>query len=238
MKTQEQIKQFIVEKLKEKGLALNAASIAIGKHGTYLFQYINKSVPKRLPEAQRKRLANLLDVLEQDLTDIDLTDNGFEPLFISGINRAIDKAAEVYQSLTSSVKIDILDVTACCGQGNEISSENITGKWTMSESDFRSISLTSNPKNVKMIKAVGDSMAQTINDGDWCLVDTSLNSATSDGIYLIRMSTGLAIKRLQGGLTDEIVVKSDNPIYDPINAKIANLRIIGRVIYILNARKV
>ena len=81
-------------------------------------------------------------------------------------------------------------------------------------------------------------MAQTINDGDWCLVDTSLNSATSDGIYLIRMSTGLAIKRLQGSLTDEIVVKSDNPIYDPINAKISDLRIIGRVIYILNARKV
>lgn len=238
MKTQEEVRKFVVEKLKEKNIALNAASLAIGANCTYLFQFTKRGRPKRLHEEFRKKLAAILEVPEQELTDKDLSDNDFEPLFISGINRTIDKVSEIYQSFTSSVKIDILDVTACCGTGNEISSENITGKWTMSESDFRSISLTSNPKNVKMIKAVGDSMAQTINDGDWCLVDTSLNSATSDGIYLIRLSTGLAIKRLQGGLTDEIVVKSDNPIYDPINAKISDLRIIGRVIYILNARKV
>ena len=234
----QEIKQKVARLIEEKGLSQNSVSLQMGYERTYLTQFINRENPKRLSDKARKRLSAILEVPEQELTDEDLSDNCFEPLFISGINRAIDKAAEVYQSLTSTVKIDILDVTACCGQGNEIRSENITGKWTMSESDFRSISLTSNPKNVKMIKAVGDSMAQTINDGDWCLVDTSLNSATSDGIYLIRMSTGLAIKRLQGGLTDEIVVKSDNPIYDPINAKIAELRIIGRVIYILNARKV
>ena len=42
-----------------------------------------------------------------------------------------------------------------------------------------------------MIKAVGDSMAQTINDGDWCFVDVSLNSAISDGIYLIKIKKNI-----------------------------------------------
>ena len=108
----------------------------------------------------------------------------------------------------------------------------------MSNVDFRAMSLTSSPKNVKMIKAMGDSMSPTINDGDWCFVDVSLNSAVSDGVYLIKIKSGIAIKRLQFGFTDNVVVKSDNPCYDPDNVNLTDVNVVGKVVYVLNDRKV
>ena len=136
------------------------------------------------------------------------------------------------------VAIDILNVSACCGSGEEVNNEDVVGRLVMSNVDFRSMSLTSSPKNVKMIKAVGDSMSPTINDGDWCFVDVSLNSAISDGVYLIKIKSGIAIKRLQLGFTDNVVVKSDNPCYDPENVNLTDVNVVGKVIYVLNGRKV
>jgi phage repressor protein C with HTH and peptisase S24 domain len=88
-----------------------------------------------------------------------------------------------------------------------------------------------------MLRVQGDSMQPTINDGDWVWVDISNNFISSDGMYLIRMATGLAVKRLQSGLSN-IVIKSDNPTYYDITADIGEINIIGKVVYILNGRRV
>lgn len=137
-----------------------------------------------------------------------------------------------------NIKIEMLDATACCGIGAENFQENVIGLWSMPIQEYKSISLSSNPENVKMLKVKGDSMAPTIKDGDWVLVDISCISPDSDGIFLLFLSTGLAIKRIQGTVTDEIVIKSDNPKYDNFNARLKDVKILGKIIYILNAEKV
>lgn len=137
-----------------------------------------------------------------------------------------------------SVNIDMLDATACCGEGIDNFQENVIGCWSMPINDYKSITVSSNPNKVKMLRVKGDSMFPTIKDGDWVLVDISYLSPDSDGMFLLYLSTGLAIKRLQGTVTDEIVIKSDNPKYDNFNAKLADIRIVGKVIYTLNAEKV
>ena len=216
MQTTDDVKKFIADKIREKGLSLNELSIQIGKNGTYLFQFVNRPSPKRLGEIERKKLSQILGVEEQLLTDL-----------------PISSTKET--TTTNNISIDLISATPCCGNGNEVSEERI-GKWVMPLQDFKKLTSTS-PDRVKLMQASGDSMQPTITDGDFILADISHNIFDVDGIYLIRMANGLAVKRLQAGLST-ISIISDNPNYKPIEASIGEVRIIGKVIKILNVRSV
>ena len=165
---------------------------------------------------------------------------------VLGINKALllpegfmtDLNINVPNIKKSAVYIDMLDVTACCGTGLECIEENIIGCWNMPYDDFRTITTTSKPENVKLLRVKGDSMSPTIKDGDWVMADISLKQADSDGIYLLRMSTGLVIKRLQGSVKNDILIISDNPKYPTVSADSGEVTILGKVIYTLNAEKV
>lgn len=137
----------------------------------------------------------------------------------------------------NSVSIEMIDAAACCGDGIEALSENVVGFWQMPKSEFQTITFA-NPDVIKMLRVFGDSMEPTLKDGDWVLVDTSRNYIDSDGIFLIRLSTGLAVKRIQGTLGSDVVICSDNPKYRPITAAAREVFIIGKVIYTLKAEKV
>lgn len=136
----------------------------------------------------------------------------------------------------NSVSIRIIDAVACCGTGIEALQENIVGTWDIPLQKYRDFS-TVKPENVYMLQVEGDSMTPTLNSGDWALADTSQNYISSDGLYLIRMASGLAVKRIQSGLKD-IIIKSDNPAYKDITASVGEVAILGKIIYILNAKKI
>lgn len=142
----------------------------------------------------------------------------------------------VIEKKEDSVSIKIIDAVACCGTGIETLQENVVGTWDIPLQKYRDFS-TAKPENVYMLQVEGDSMTPTLNSGDWALADTSQNFISSDGLYLIRMASGLAVKRIQSGLND-ITIKSDNPAYGEINANVGEIAVLGRVIYILNAQKV
>ena len=142
----------------------------------------------------------------------------------------------VIEKKEDSVSIKIIDAVACCGTGIEALHENVVGTWDIPLQKYRDFS-TAKPENVYMLQVEGDSMTPTLNSGDWALADTSQNFISSDGLYLIRMASGLAVKRIQSGLND-ITIKSDNPAYGEINANVGEIAVLGRVIYILNAQKV
>lgn len=229
------VRNFLDEAIKKKGFTYRELSLSIGRRDSYLHRFIKYGLPRHLDESDRHKLAAILEVDEKDLTDKDFTVLPI-PSHVSGVSMVADKIASLFKK--NGVSIDILNVSACCGGGLEVDSEDVIGRFVMSSDDFRSMSLTSSPKNVKMIKAVGDSMSPTINDGDWCFVDLSLNSAISDGIYLIKVKSVIAIKRLQNDFNGNIVIKSDNSCYDAANVDIKDVNIIGRIIYILNGKKV
>lgn len=142
----------------------------------------------------------------------------------------------VIEKKEDSVSIKIIDAVACCGTGIETLQENVVGTWDIPLQKYRDFA-TAKPENVYMLQVEGDSMTPTLNSGDWALADTSQNFISSDGLYLIRMASGLAVKRIQSGLND-ITIKSDNPAYGEINANVGEIAVLGRVIYILNAQKV
>jgi transcriptional regulator with XRE-family HTH domain len=135
------------------------------------------------------------------------------------------------------ITVDVLDARACCGDGVENFKENVIGLWQMPKTEFQTITFA-NPEAVKMLRVFGDSMEPTLKDGDWVLVDTSRNAVDSDGMFLIRMTSGLAVKRIQNTIGSDIVIKSDNSKYDNITASASDVYVVGKVIYTLTAEKV
>lgn len=225
----EEIRAKIAKLIEEKNLSLAKVSTQIGKNVAYLHQYINKGSPLRLPEEQRRRLSAILGVEEQELTDLPI------PTHLSGVSMVADKLASMFTK-SDVVTIDMIDATACCGDGIDNLPEKVCGHWRLPLSEFKTLA-SGVPENIKMLRVQGDSMTPTISEGDFVWVDTSNNYIGSDGIYLIRMATGLAVKRLQAGLSN-IVIKSDNPTYSDITAEVGEVKIVGKVVHILNSRRV
>lgn len=244
METPEKIREKIKKLIFEKGSNLREASLIIGRKDSYLHQYVNYGYPLRLKESDRKKLSVFLGVPEQELTDLDLSAlalpvsiSGTQALagaITSGVSSLIQKFAAKKDDIIS---IDMLDATACCGSGIENLTENISGKWLMPLVDFRQISMSS-PENIKLLKVKGDSMVPTLKEDDWVMVDITKKSPDSDGLFLLILANGLAVKRVQCGLGNNITVLSDNPKYAPLPATLEEVPIAGKVIYTLTADKV
>lgn len=92
----------------------------------------------------------------------------------------------------------------------------------------------SSTDHLAVITVGGDSMWETLHDGDQVLVDLSVNRIVRDGIYILSFEDELLVKRCQRDLeTKEVIVKSDNPVYDNFRISSADkLNVIGRVIWI------
>ena len=221
------VKRHVAKLIENSGFNYSTLAIRLGKNPTYIQKFCKEDSPRRLDEYVRRGLAEILQVDEQELTDLPVT-----PHF-TGTASAAEKLASFLTK--DDVVIDMIDATACCGDGIDNLPEKVCGHWKLPAVEFKSIT-AGKPENIKMLRVQGDSMTPTINEGDFVWVDISNNFASSDGIYLIRMATGLAVKRLQAGLSD-IVIKSDNSRYSDITAAVGEIQIIGKVVYILNGRK-
>lgn len=210
----DQIRAHIDELIRQKGKKYRSLSLSIGKNEAYLHQFINKGSPLRLPEEQRRKLAQLLEVDEQELTDISLPKT-IEPLSAHARTALIE--------MISSSMSDLAKDTA--------------GFWSLPLSDFSNIT-SSSPQFIKMIRVCGDSMSPTLKEGDFVLADFSNNFFNTDGLYLIRTSGNLFVKRLQQTSSSDLMIISDNTNYKNITQAAKKIDIAGKIILILRAEKV
>lgn len=126
-----------------------------------------------------------------------------------------------------------VDVRASAGHGEVVDSEEIIGKFAFRRSWIRQKGLR--PEMLAVVRARGDSMTPTVNDGDILLVDRAVTTLSTDGIYLIEHANNLQCKRLQLDVGYGLLVKSDNPAYKEQRLtfkQAAALRIAGRVIWV------
>ena len=66
------IRKKIARLITERGLNYAKVSLSIGKNIAYIQQFIKNGSPRRLGEVERQKLARLLKVDEQELTDLPL----------------------------------------------------------------------------------------------------------------------------------------------------------------------
>lgn len=88
------------------------------------------------------------------------------------------------------------------------------------------------PKNAELLVADNDSMEPTIKHGDIMLVDRGIDRIVDEGIYIVVLAGFVLVKRVQIRRDGTVVLKSDNPKYDPEEvppAEQAELIISGRV---------
>ncbi len=115
------------------------------------------------------------------------------------------------------------------GKGGMIRSDQVVDSIAF-RAEWVKRRLHTDTRDLLLIEVAGDSMAPTIRDSDLILADLAEPRFKQDGIYLLRHEDGLAVKRIQRRPDGKLLVRSDNPKYEPIVA--ATVGVIGRVIWI------
>lgn len=229
MDKQQQVRDFLETTAKEKGLSLNSLSIRLGKNSTYLFHFIKRRSPRRLDETIRRKLAQILDVDEQNLCDFPLPTTIIQDKF-STISSLFNFNKEKSENLVS---IDVIDMEGPNKGRFETIRNNIVGQELMSLDVLR-LYTPSKPEHLKILKAAGESMAPTINPGDIIWLDTSYSAPANDGLYLINTNGDCIIRRLQTNpLDNSIEVSSDNKAYKAFTTKdYKQLHVCGKIVFI------
>lgn len=91
-----------------------------------------------------------------------------------------------------------------------------------------------NPDRARILTARGDSMEETIRDGDVLLVDTSIDRIRDNAIYVVIYGDMVLVKRVHGRLNGSLQLISDNPRYPPEEVtagEVDQLNIAGRVMW-------
>lgn len=87
------------------------------------------------------------------------------------------------------------------------------------------------PDHLAVVRASGESMAPTLRDGDWVLIDRTQTRLSREGIYAIRVGDDVWIKRLTLNLRAKLVIIiSDNTVIPPQEIEEEDLAVIGRVV--------
>nr|WP_281271619.1 S24 family peptidase [Kushneria indalinina] len=142
---------------------------------------------------------------------------------------AIAEPAAAYELIASYSRIPIYDIEAAAGSGRLFDDELIETTIQFDTEQLQRDGL--DPAQVVGVRVRGDSMGETLHDGDRVLVDRS--SRTPDGVFLLRMDDGLRIKRVQRVAGGGWRLISDNPHYppeivDPLSNQ--NVEIIGECV--------
>ena len=121
------------------------------------------------------------------------------------------------------------DVLGSCGGGAFVLSEAKEKIQVPKQiiDDYRSI------KKYSVINAYGDSMMPTIYDKDLLVVEHYEGEQIRDNrVYVFRFGENIFVKRLVLNI-NQLVIKSDNPEYRPINLELnenTDIQIIGQIV--------
>lgn len=94
--------------------------------------------------------------------------------------------------------------------------------------------LSHSPGQLCVLEVSGDSMWDTLHDGDHALIDKSQTNPAREGLYVLLLDESLVVKRISmHPVARTLTIKSDNPKY-PTYADISpdDVTIFGRVVWI------
>jgi phage repressor protein C with HTH and peptisase S24 domain len=203
--------RVVLERLcTERGEDFAGLSRMLGRNPAYIQQFVRRGVPKRLGEAERRKLARYFSIPESLLGGPADTepDAGLVPVKRSPVRASAGPGALPYEQASKPY-------------------------FAFDENWLKS--LTASPASrLSIIRVEGDSMAPTLNAGDDILVDPGdCAERVRDGIYVLRADEALVVKRLAlHPAGRRVTVQSDNPAYpDWPDCDIDELQCIGRVIW-------
>lgn len=129
--------------------------------------------------------------------------------------------------------VPVYDIRAAAGAGALVE-DGEPAAYQMFRDQFLQRVTRAPISSLSVIYVSGDSMWDTLHEGDTILVDRSETRVVKDGIYVLRLEDGLLVKRCSRRLADgSVMITSDNPKYPPQSVENPrDLDVIGRVIWI------
>ena len=204
--------RLVIERLcAERGEDFAGLSRMLGRNPAYIQQYVRRGVPKRLKEAERRKLARYFAISES----------------------LLGGPAEENGGSGGLVPVRRVAVRASAGPGALVAGEVAKPYFGFDARWLKSITGTA-PSKLSIIRVEGDSMAPTLNAGDDILVDPAdCTERLRDGIYVLRVDEALIVKRIAiHPVGRRVTVQSDNPAYpDWPDCDLGQIACIGRVIW-------
>lgn len=244
------------------GKSLAELSRNAGKNHAYLQQFVQRGVPRKLPEDVRMYLAAELKIPEEDLGGPARSKRIPEPRRLSEDEEWREDMAslggpeaEAYNPDGYRPKIrgaiPEIDVTLGAGEGavgemltlqlggEAYSGHKIIGEWLFPEEYLRS-EINASATKTMVMPVKGDSMEPTYRPGDRVLVDLSQRTITEDTVYVISDGhSAPRIKRLVEVMFSKprrVKIVSDNVAIDDQEVDLEALTIIGRVVGVVARR--
>lgn len=201
-------------------LDLKSVSKTLGRNDSYMYQFIHRGVPRRLDGDDRRKLAMLLKMREEDLLP-------------EGEEADDLKSIAVYDTSEAEfIKIPVYDVQASAGNGCLVSNESILYHLSF-RNDFIDRITRAPLHKLAVIRVEGDSMQPTLWHDDLVLVDMTQKHPRADGIYVVLYDETLLVKRVRIDPVRRLAtISSDNPLYPPVeNLAPEDIRIAGTVLW-------
>lgn len=131
------------------------------------------------------------------------------------------------------VSVRMYDIDAAAGAGVIAEDETPAG-YRLFEVDWLRTLTRTTPSRLAVIRVRGDSMQETLYNGDHVLLDLEQKHLAREGIYVISVESSLQVKRITMHPKSKLLtVSSDNPKY-PTYADLTadDLSVVGRVIWL------
>ena len=197
----------LAELVRERGSSLAALSRMIGRNGSYLHQYLTKGSPRKLEEADRRKLAQFFGVSEAEL------------------GAAEDLS---YEARGDWVEVPRLPLEASAGSGAVGAAEIPFDAFRFSRRWLREQGLE--PALLSSIRVMGDSMDPLLRDGDEILVDRTPRPFR-EGVHVVRLGEALHVKLLQAVPPGGLRLISKNAAYEPVEVAMRDVDVVGRVVW-------
>jgi phage repressor protein C with HTH and peptisase S24 domain len=198
---------------RRRGVSLAGLSEMIGRNSSYLQQFIRKGSPRKLEEDDRRKLAQFFAVSESEL----------------GAGEGNSYASSTAPAARGEwVEVPRLPLGAAAGPGALTGDEAPFDAFRFSRRWLRDQGLAG--AQLSAIRVEGDSMEPLLHDGDEILVDRAQRTLR-DGIHVVRLGDALMVKRLAAAGPGRATLLSQNYAYPPVEVSLAELEIVGRVVW-------
>jgi phage repressor protein C with HTH and peptisase S24 domain len=195
----------------EREVDFAGLSRLVGRNPAYIQQFVRRGTPRRLPETERRVIADFFGVPES----------------------LLGGPAPAGPLTDGMIAVPLLGVRAAAGAGSVVNDERPRAHMSFDQAWLRRLT-SAKADQLSLLQVSGDSMAPTLTDGDELLIDRSDSAERlRDGVYVMRIEDMLVVKRLTlHPVTRRVTVQSDNPSYaDWPDCDPSELDIIGRVIW-------
>jgi phage repressor protein C with HTH and peptisase S24 domain len=189
--------------VESSGESLTALSRLIGRNDAYLQQYLRRGSPRRLPEAERGRLARYLGVPESALGG---------------------------PAVPVAVAVPRIDRAVAAGQGARADDTVVAAMTSVPADLLRALRLDAG--NVAFLKVQGESMEPLLAPGDEILVNRADRRITHQPRLMVaRVDGALVVKRI-ALVPAGVRLISEHPAWPPVDLARDAVDPVGRVVWL------